>query len=59
MKVLVIQRPGKLEVVEMEKPVPGPKECLMKVHHCGICGTDMSILHGTLHAGKIPGAPRS
>lgn len=37
-----------LEVVEIEKPVPGPDQVLVKVVYCGICGTD-------IHAYNYPG----
>ena len=34
---------GKIEMQEIEKPIPIPGEALIKVHYCGICGSD---LHG-------------
>ncbi|HAT55326.1 MAG TPA: sorbitol dehydrogenase [Lactobacillus sp.] len=37
-----------VEVVEIPKPDYGPYECLVKVESCGICGTDMKLLHGNL-----------
>jgi len=52
MKVLVANKPGELKFVEMEKPVPGPKEILAKVAHCGICATDVAIADGTLNLGE-------
>lgn len=52
MKVLIANQPGELRVVEMEKPVPGPREILAKVAHCGICATDISIADGTLKLGE-------
>ena len=52
MKVLVAYQPGELRVVEMERPVPGPREILARVAHCGICATDVAIADGTLHLGK-------
>jgi 2-desacetyl-2-hydroxyethyl bacteriochlorophyllide A dehydrogenase len=36
---------GKIEVVDVERPVPGPKDVLMKIRACGICGTDVTFLH--------------
>lgn len=36
---------GKIDVVDVERPVPGPKDVLMKVRACGICGTDVTFLH--------------
>jgi L-iditol 2-dehydrogenase len=52
MKVFLVKEPGKAEIAEMERPVPGPGFMLAKVLHCGICGTDVSILNGTLSLGK-------
>ncbi|MFE5374222.1 zinc-dependent alcohol dehydrogenase [Streptomyces mirabilis] len=39
-----------IDIVEVERPVPGPKDVLMRVRACGICGTDTFFLH-------IGGAP--
>ncbi|MFF4563967.1 zinc-binding dehydrogenase [Streptomyces sp. NPDC001435] len=36
---------GKIDVVDVERPVPGPKDVLMKIRACGICGTDVTFLH--------------
>lgn len=35
----------KIDVVDVERPVPGPKDALMKIRACGICGTDTFFLH--------------
>ena len=51
MKVLLAYAPGELRVVEMEKPVPGPREVLCKVAHCGVCATDIAIKKGVLNLG--------
>ncbi|NLM38188.1 MAG: alcohol dehydrogenase catalytic domain-containing protein [Firmicutes bacterium] len=43
---------GKIEVREVDVPVPGPGEVLIRVEACGICGTDVNIRdHG------MPGEP--
>jgi L-iditol 2-dehydrogenase len=52
MKAWVVQKPGDLQCVEAEKPVPGPKEVLCRVSHCGICATDYAIQSGTLNLGE-------
>jgi 2-desacetyl-2-hydroxyethyl bacteriochlorophyllide A dehydrogenase len=44
---------GKVEVVDVERPVPGPKDALMRIRACGICGTDTHFLH----LGGIPFGP--
>jgi 2-desacetyl-2-hydroxyethyl bacteriochlorophyllide A dehydrogenase len=36
---------GKVEVVDVERPVPGPKDALVRIRACGICGTDVTFLH--------------
>jgi len=36
---------GKIDVVDVERPVPGPKDVLMRIRACGICGTDVTFLH--------------
>lgn len=56
MKVMVAYQPNDLRIIEMEKPIPGPREALVKVKHCGICGTDVSIMKGTLYLGDSEGA---
>jgi L-iditol 2-dehydrogenase len=37
--------PGFLELREVPEPVPGPGEVLIEVQACGICGTDVHVLH--------------
>ncbi|MEU1405435.1 zinc-binding dehydrogenase [Streptomyces sp. NPDC005728] len=36
---------GEVEVVDVERPEPGPKDVLVKIRACGICGTDVTFLH--------------
>ncbi|WP_420077795.1 zinc-dependent alcohol dehydrogenase [Streptomyces sp. JL3001] len=36
---------GKVEVVDAERPVPGPKDVLVRIRACGICGTDVTFVH--------------
>ncbi|KOU57052.1 theronine dehydrogenase, partial [Streptomyces sp. MMG1533] len=36
---------GKVDVVDVERPVPGPKDALVRIRACGICGTDVTFLH--------------
>ncbi|MFF4249883.1 zinc-binding dehydrogenase [Streptomyces sp. NPDC001663] len=41
-----------IDLVDVERPVPGPKDVLVKVRACGICGTDTFFLHlGGMPAG--------
>ncbi|WP_432491727.1 zinc-dependent alcohol dehydrogenase [Kineococcus gypseus] len=39
--------PGRLEVVDVEVAAPGPGEALVRVAHCGICGSDREVFAGT------------
>ncbi|MFB2550680.1 zinc-dependent alcohol dehydrogenase family protein [Ensifer soli] len=46
MKAVRLDAIGNLFVREVEKPVPGPNDLLVRVEACGVCGTDRHILHG-------------
>jgi len=51
MKALVLRAYNEdLVMEELPIPSPGPMEVLVKVHYCGICGTDLKIT-----GGKLPG----
>jgi L-iditol 2-dehydrogenase len=50
MKALVHVAPNKFEIQDFPKPAPGPREVLLRVKACGICGSD---IHGmTGHTGR-------
>ncbi|MER5753411.1 zinc-binding dehydrogenase [Streptomyces sp. NPDC002088] len=36
---------GKIDAVDVARPVPGPKDVLVRIRACGICGTDVTFLH--------------
>ncbi|MFD7205480.1 zinc-binding dehydrogenase [Streptomyces sp. NPDC059893] len=38
-------KPDTIDVVEIERPVPGPRDALMRIRACGICGTDTFFVH--------------
>lgn len=40
MRAAVLHAPGDLRVAELEPPVPGPGEALVRVAVCGVCGSD-------------------
>jgi L-iditol 2-dehydrogenase len=46
MKAARLEAIGQLFVRQVDKPVPGPGELLVRVEACGICGTDRHLLHG-------------
>lgn len=56
MKAAVLQGVKKIEVLDWQKPFPSPREVLVKVKSCGICGTDQHIYHG--HPGSAEGILR-
>jgi 2-desacetyl-2-hydroxyethyl bacteriochlorophyllide A dehydrogenase len=55
-RAVVIQEPGVVEVTEVPDPTPGPKDVIVKVAGCGICGTDLHILEGEF-APTLPVVP--
>ena len=47
MKAAIYPGQGQSVVIEnLDDPVPGPDEVVIKVHRCGICGTDLSMTRG-------------
>src|SRR6478672_13845081 len=46
MRANVFQAPEKFNVVEVERPRPGPGEALIRVTLTTICGTDVHIVKG-------------
>ncbi|AXI79852.1 zinc-dependent alcohol dehydrogenase family protein [Peterkaempfera bronchialis] len=46
MKAVVITEPGSVELTTVEDPTPGPREVVVAVAACGLCGTDLHILQG-------------
>jgi 2-desacetyl-2-hydroxyethyl bacteriochlorophyllide A dehydrogenase len=45
-KAAVIRSPGVVEVAAVDDPAPGPREVVIEVSACGLCGTDLHILEG-------------
>jgi (R,R)-butanediol dehydrogenase/meso-butanediol dehydrogenase/diacetyl reductase len=44
MKSVQTAAPGTIEVAQTERPVPGPRDLLLRVRACGICGTDAAFV---------------
>lgn len=38
--------PGRIDLVDVERPAPGTGEARIVVEACGICGTDLHLAHG-------------
>ncbi|GAA2651447.1 zinc-dependent alcohol dehydrogenase family protein [Streptomyces vastus] len=56
MKAAVIEAPGKVTVTTVPDPAPGPREVVVDVAACGLCGTDLHILQGEF-APTLPVVP--
>jgi 2-desacetyl-2-hydroxyethyl bacteriochlorophyllide A dehydrogenase len=56
MRAAVIEGVGRVTVTDVPEPVPGPREALVEVAACGICGTDLHILDGEF-APSLPIVP--
>ncbi|GLF93271.1 zinc-dependent alcohol dehydrogenase family protein [Streptomyces yaizuensis] len=46
MRAAVIEAPGAISVTTAPDPTPGPREVVVAVAACGLCGTDLHILQG-------------
>jgi 2-desacetyl-2-hydroxyethyl bacteriochlorophyllide A dehydrogenase len=55
-KAAVIASPGQVEVTTVPDPEPGPRDVVVAVAGCGICGTDLHILEGEF-APTLPVVP--
>lgn len=47
MKGIKLKEPRNVDCVELEKPVPGPGEALIRIVTAGICGSDIGAFRGT------------
>ena len=56
MKAVVIAGIGDIELTTLPDPAPGPREVVVAVAGCGICGTDLHILDGEF-APALPVVP--
>lgn len=58
MKAMQIKSPGgKFELVDIDKPEPGPGEVRLKVHACGICHSDAFVKEGQYPGIEYPRIP--
>ncbi|HEY3089988.1 MAG TPA: zinc-dependent alcohol dehydrogenase family protein [Jatrophihabitantaceae bacterium] len=46
MRAAVIKAVGEVDVTMVDDPTPGPRDVIVEVAACGICGTDLHILDG-------------
>ena len=52
MKAVVLMGPDKLEIQEVDVPVPGPADVLIKVESLALCGSDVGLIKS-----PFPGQP--
>ncbi len=50
MRAAQIEAPEKVRVADVQEPLPGSGDVLIKVAAAGICGTDLHIFHGEYEA---------
>ena len=57
MRALVKTAPGVgyLEVLDIDVPVPGPGEVLVRISQSGLCGTDLLVYDGVYRGRNRPG----
>lgn len=53
MRAAYCTAPGRLEIRECPTPAPGPGEVLVRVRHCGICGSDLHWFGGGFPAPAV------
>lgn len=57
MRAAVLIAPGRFELREVPRPVPGRDEVVIRVLRTGICGTDLHMFHGHYAADRLPIIP--
>src|SRR3954454_22548825 len=57
MKAIVVEKPGAVRLQDVPEPEVGPKEVLITVGVCGICGTDLHIIDGEFPPTTYPIIP--
>lgn len=46
MRQAVMTEPGKIEIKELEKPIVGDNDILLRIRRIGVCGSDIHVYHG-------------
>ena len=57
MRAAVLRGWNDLGVEEVERPTPGPREVLVQVKACGLCGTDLKMVKGGFEGRWPPALP--
>jgi 2-desacetyl-2-hydroxyethyl bacteriochlorophyllide A dehydrogenase len=56
-KAVLIETPHEVGVVSLDDPAPGPRDAIVRVEACGICGTDIHVLEGDFAPTRYPIVP--
>jgi 2-desacetyl-2-hydroxyethyl bacteriochlorophyllide A dehydrogenase len=54
MQALVVDAPGRFALREVPCPEPQRGEVMLRVRHCGVCGTDLGIIAGRYPVPSLP-----
>lgn len=54
MRAIQIHGPNQVSVDEVPDPTPGPRDVLVRIHACGVCGTDLGYVSRGGLAGPGP-----
>lgn len=57
MRAMQVRTPGKLELVELPVPEPGPGQVRLRVEACGVCHSDMFTVQNAWPGITLPRAP--
>jgi 2-desacetyl-2-hydroxyethyl bacteriochlorophyllide A dehydrogenase len=57
MKAVVLEQPHHIEVRSLPDPTPGSDDIVVRVHACGICGSDLQLVDGLLPGAAYPFVP--
>jgi len=57
MRAYAICEKGRVEAIEIPKPVIKPNEVLLEIHYLGLCGSDLSTLRGLNALASFPRIP--
>lgn len=59
MKAAVLKSPGRIELVQLDPPAPGPGEVLLRLEGCGVCASSLPLWQGRpwFEYPAPPGAP--
>lgn len=55
--VSLMEEDAPLTLTELEIPIPGPGEILLKVHACGVCHTELDEIEGRTPPPRLPVTP--